>query len=117
MSQPSLRVSPLYGKLSPMGPSPPMSQIIPYAMGHTLRGESTHELEHPTEWVASWVQSISFESLDFPRSNYVASDESYMTLNTHHGLQCSIMAINIATPWNPTILITLINETFGLSTL
>ena len=37
-----------------------------------------------------------------------------MTLNAYHGLQCFIMAINIATPCNPTIPITLINETLGL---
>ena len=78
------------------------------------RGESTHELGHPTGWVAPWVRSVLIESLDFPRSNHVASNESYMTLNAYHDLRCFIKAINIATPCNPTVLITLINETLGL---
>ena len=59
-------------------------------------------------------RSVPIESLDFPRSNHVASYESYMTLNAYHDLQCFIKAISIATPCNPTVPITLINETLGL---
>ena len=114
MGQPSLRVSPLYDTLNPTSPSHPMSRVIPYGADHTPRVEPIHKLGHPTEWVAPWVRPVPIESLDFPRSNHVASYGSYMTLNAYHGLQCFIMAINIATPCNPTIPITLINETLGL---
>ena len=91
-----------------------MSRVTPYGASHTLLGESTHELEHLIEWVAPWERSVPIEFLDFPRSNHVPSHGSYITLNTHHGLQCSIIAISIATPCNPIVLITLINETLGL---
>ena len=114
MSQSSPQVSPLYGTLSPTGPSHPISRVTPYDASHTLRGDSTHELGHPTEWVSPWVRSVPVKSLDLPRSNHVASHGSYMALNAHHGLQCSIVAISIATPCNPTIPITLINETLNL---
>ena len=91
-----------------------MSQVTPCGVGHTLRVKPTHELGHPIEQVAPWVQSVPIKSLDFSRSNHVASHESYMTLSAYHGLQCSIMAINFVTPCNPTVPITLINVTLCL---
>ena len=73
--QPNLWISPLYGTLSPTGPSHPMSRVTSNGTGHTLRVESTRGLGHPTEWVAPWVRSAPMESLDTPRSILVASHE------------------------------------------
>ena len=64
--QPNLRISPLYGTLSPTGPSHPTRRVTFNGTGHTLRVESTRGLGHPTEWVAPWVRSVPIESLDTP---------------------------------------------------
>ena len=65
-NQPNPQISPLYGTLSPTGSSHPTSCVTSNGTGHTLRVESTHELGHPTEWVAPWVRSVPMESLDTP---------------------------------------------------
>ena len=101
MSQPSPHVSALYGTLSPMGLCYPTSQVTPNGMGHTLRVESTHELGHPTEWVAPWVRSVPIESLDSPRSDHVTS---YGEL---HGIEYttwpSMLPLWPPAPCNPTV--------------
>ena len=74
-SQPNPYISPLYGTLSPTGPSHLTSQVTSNGAGHDLRVESTHGLGHPTEWVTPWVRSVLMESLDTPRSVHVASHE------------------------------------------
>ena len=63
MSQPNPQVSPLYGALSPMGPSHPTSWVTPNITGHILRVKLTHGLWHPAEWVAPWVWLVPMESL------------------------------------------------------
>ena len=52
MSQPNPHISPLYGTLSPTGPSHPTSRVTFNGTGHTLRVESIHGLGNLTEWVA-----------------------------------------------------------------
>ena len=46
-------------------------------------------------------------------SNHVTSYRSYMTLRAHYGLQCSIIAINFVTLYNPTVPLNLHLETLG----
>ena len=64
--QPNPRISPLYGTLSPMGPSHPMSRVTSYGTGHTLRVESARGLGHPAEWVAPWVGQFLWSPLVLP---------------------------------------------------
>ena len=73
--QPNLRISLLYGILSPTGPSHPTSWVTSNGTGHTLRVELTRGLEHPTEWVTPWVRSVPMETLNTPKSVHVASHE------------------------------------------
>ena len=108
IGQPILRYT------SPHGPK------SSYEPGHTLRrwsystGQVDSRVRASYRVGRSMGMSVPIKSLDFLKSNHVASHGSYMTLNAHHGLQCSITAISIATPCNLTLPITLINETFGL---
>ena len=64
--QPNLQISPLYGTLSPTGPSHPTSRVTSYGMGHTLRVESARGLGHPAEWVAPWVGQFLWSPLVLP---------------------------------------------------
>ena len=101
MNQPSLQVSPLYGKLSPTGLSHPTSRVTSNDTGHTLRVESTHGLGHPTEWVAPWVRSIPIESLDTPRSIHVASHEELQGID--HATWSLMLPLWPLVPGNPTV--------------
>ncbi|KAL5538424.1 hypothetical protein UlMin_043522 [Ulmus minor] len=64
--QPNLQISPLYGTLSPTGPSHPTSWVTSYGTGHTLRVESARGLGHPAEWVAPWgAEKLGYETEAF----------------------------------------------------
>ena len=70
-----IQPNPLYGTLSPTGPSHPTSRVTSNDTCHTLRVELTRGLGHPIEWVTPWVWSVPKESLGIPRSVLVASHE------------------------------------------
>ena len=95
------QIGPLYGTLSPTGPSYPTSQVTSNGMGHTLRVESTCGLGHPTEWVAPWVQSVPMESLDTPRSVHVASHEELQGID--HTTWSLMLPLWPLVPGNPTV--------------
>src|SRR5690606_36510343 len=99
--QPNLRISLLYGTLSPTGPSHPMSQVTSNGTGHTLRVESTRGLGHPIEWVAPWVRSVPMESLGAPRSVLVASHEELQGID--HITWSLMLSLWPLVPGNPTI--------------
>ncbi|KAL5579856.1 hypothetical protein UlMin_012298 [Ulmus minor] len=85
--QPNPQISPLYGTLSPTGPSHPMSR-------------STRGLGYPTEWVAPWVRSVPMESLDTPRSVHVASHEGLQGID--HATWSLMFPLWPLIPGNPT---------------
>ena len=101
MSQPNPQISPLYGTLSPTGPSHPTSRVTSNGTGHTLWVKSTHGLGHPTEWVAPWVRSVPMESLDTPRSVHVASHEELHGID--HALWSLMLPLWPLVPGNPTV--------------
>ena len=92
----TLRISPLYGTLSPMGPGHPTSRVTSNSTGHTLRFKLTHGLEHPIEWVVPWVRSVPMESLDTPKSDLVAPIRSYMARSR----RVKSLHRNWPYPWN-----------------
>ena len=101
MGQPSLQISPLYGTLSPTGPSHPTSRVTSNGTGHTLRVASTRGLGHPTEWVDPWVRSIPMESLNTPRFVPVASHEELQGID--HATWSLMLPLWPLVPGNPTV--------------
>ena len=99
--QPNLRISSLYGTLSPTGPSHPTSRVASNSTGHTLRVELAHGLEHPIEWVAPWVWSVPMESLDSLRSVHVASHEELHGID--HATWSLMLPLWPLVPGNPTV--------------
>ncbi len=100
-SQPNPQISLLYCTLSPTGPSHLTSRVTSNGTGHTLRVELTHELGHPTEWVALWVRSVPMESLDTPRSDHVAFHEELHGID--HATWSSVLPLWPLVPCNPTV--------------
>ena len=101
MNQPNPQINPLYGTLSPMGPSHPMSQVTSNGTGHTLRFELTHGLGHPTEWVAPWVRSVPIETLDTLIPVHVASHDELHGID--HATWSLMLPLRPLVPGNPTV--------------